>query len=134
MNWKDIWYICVVGILISSVSMPITRNIEATTINATLGDDTYYNATIEIISNIYKITSVTDNEIILKSSHLPILPSFFRISDANGVQVCNRNGYMNSIVTITGFDGFVKDWLFAGWGFYVIVWGECNKVRVQTFR
>ena len=127
---------CIVGILITSLSMPITRNIEATTINATLRDDTYYNATIEIISNIYKITSATDDEIILQSSHLPILPGFFRISDANGVQEFNRGGggIMNSIVTITGFEGFVKDWLFDGWGFYVIVWGECDKVRVQTFR
>ena len=134
MSWKGILYICVVGILITSVSILIAKNIEATTINATLRDDTYYNATIEIISNIYKITSVTDDEIILKSSHLPILPGIFRISDENGVQECNRNGYMNSIVTITGFDGFVKDWLFDGWGFYVIAWGECDKVRVQTFR
>jgi len=133
-SWEGILYVCIVGILLTIINIPIARNIEATTVNPTLGDDTYFNATVEIISCLYKVSSVTDDEMILEDCRLPVLPGVFRISDANGVQELNRGGWMNSKVTITGFDVFFKDWLFSDWGLYVIIWGECDKVRVQTFR
>ena len=120
--------------LVVTSNISIAESIETTTADTTLGDDTYYNATVEIISYLYQVSNATDDNIILKDCRLPLLPGFFRISDADGVQEFNRGGWMNSKVTITGFEGFFKDWLFESRGLYVIVWGECNKVRVQTFR
>ena len=134
MNWEHILYACVVGLLVLNSNISIAESFETTTVNATLGDDTYYNATVEIASCIYYVSSVTDDEMILEACRLPFLPGILRISDANGIQEFNLGGWMNSKVTITGFDGFFKDWLFGSWGLYVIVWGDCDKVRVQTFR
>jgi len=91
-SWEGILYVCVVGILLTPISIPIARNIEATIVCATLGDDTYYNATVEIISCLYKVSSATNDEIILEDCRLPFLPGIFRISDANGIQEFNRGG------------------------------------------
>ena len=123
-----------IGLLFITSNVSMAERIETTTADMILGDDTYYNATVEIISSLYQVSSALDDEIILEDCRLPFLIGFFRISDANGVQEFNRGGWMNSKVTITGFDGFFKDWLFDTWGLYVIIWGECDTVRVQTFR
>ncbi len=132
-----IWnIICIVSILLISSIIPSTvENVEGkTTMEAVCGDVTYYNATIKIISNIYHVDSCSEEEIILHSWRQPFLPGIFYISYKNGVQEFNFGGWMNSIVTVTGFEGFFKDWIFEKWGLYVVVWGDCKEVNIQWFR
>lgn len=136
MIWKSMMVLCVVGILLNSSVASAVENVEGkTNTEVTYRNVTYYNATIKIISYIYHVNSYSENEIILRSWKQPFLLGIFYISDENGVQVCNvAGGWMNSIVTITGFEGFFKDWIFEKWGLYIVVWGKCDKVDIQWFR
>ena len=95
---------------------------------------TYYNATIVIISNIYHVEEYNKKEIVLHSYRQPFLLGIFYISDENGIEELNLGGWMNSIVTIKGFQGFFKDWIFKKWGIYVVILGKCKEINIEWFR
>lgn len=101
---------------------------------ASLGDNTYYNATVVIVSHVYRVSSSSEESIVLEGYRLPYLPSLLYIADESGVQELGRGTGPNSRVTITGLQGFFRDWLGDIWGLYVVVWGTCHSIRVQTFR
>ena len=98
----------------------------------TCRDDTYYNATIVIISALYHVKIYDERKIILEDRKIAgiwLLPGIFCIKDDTGIREFNMGGYINSRVTIYGFDG-----LFKGWGLYTVLIGKCEKIEVQTFR
>ena len=133
--WKSVLLVCSIGILLVPVVTPKPNPIDKIKDNGIFfGDRTYYNATVVIISNLYCVTKHTEKEIILSDFRLPLLPGIYYVAGENGTFEINSGGWVNSKITITGFEGFFRDWVLEYWGLYVTIVGTCDKVRVQTFR
>lgn len=134
--WKDILIVFMMCILFNPVVISNIENFEEKTgMQKIYRDATYYNATIIIVSYIYGVEKYDNDEIVLRSWKQAFLPGILYISDEDGVKVFNiAGGWMNSIITITGFEGFFKDWVFDKWGLYIVVWGKCEKIDVHWFR
>ena len=129
-KWKSILLVFALSSLIMFFT---TYEVDANNCYETYGNygkDIYYNATIVIISALYYVKSCDEGKITLESGCIDFLPGIFYVKDDTGVkEFCYCGGYLNSIVTIYGFDG-----LFKGWGLYKVLMGKCKKIEIQTFR
>ena len=143
MIWKSVIIACILGILISpSVVSNVEKagwKIATETVIGMSNVTSYYNATIKIVSSVYRVKSWGEGKIVLDDYRYPFyFRGLFYISDDNGVQICSYyGGFPNSLVTITGFEGFFKDWVVREWlhaVVWVVVWGECEKVDVGRYR
>ena len=126
--------ILVMAVCVMALFLSPSLAIENTCMRHDLFGGTYHNATLIIVSNIYCVKEHSEKEIVLHSFRQPFLPGIFYVSDENGIEEFNAGGWMNSIVTIKGFQGFFKDWLFDKWGLYVVIIGKCDEISIEWFR
>lgn len=130
--WRSILLVYILSILLSTSPILGIKNVNGTEIDDKgCRDDTYYNATVIITSKVYCVKTHSENKIVLYECRFTTsLIGLFYISDKNGLQeYSTRGGYPNSIVTIYGLEGF-----FMQWGWYVILFGECDKINIVVGR
>ena len=130
---KNILVACITGILLSTSIASIAFGIEEVgerNSNYSLHPpSTYYNATLFIISNVYRKVDFEEGVIHLWDFRYPCLPGIWIIKDENGIQEFNlRGGWFGARVEIYGFDGFLKQRL------YTVLIGNCTKISIISVR
>jgi len=85
--WKGV-LVCILSILLSTSLIAKIKNVNGVEItDKSCRNDTYYNATVIIISMVYYVKSCSENKIVLHECRFTISPiGLFYIADKNGLQ------------------------------------------------
>ncbi len=130
---KKLIGMCFVIILLSII-LPSTNHVSGAFTeskhSAICYSETYHNATIFVITNLYRITYYDEELIRLGNHRYPHLPGIFVIVDENGMQKFNMNGgWMGARIEIYDFDGIFRDGYL-----YVTLVGNCEKINIIPIR